>query len=94
MMDALFIALSPSARYLYLAMCNYAGDKADQWFTFTAKTAEKYGYTKNTFYRNVRELVDHGFMETKRGGIPEGWAHARFAPSYFRASPEVWKGHK
>lgn len=90
-MDEAFKQLSFPARCLYLYMCQHAGQQADEWFIFTRKNAEAYGISRNTFYRAAAELVNRGFLESKRGGIPEGWQHAQFAPTYFRASPDVWK---
>lgn len=60
-----FTSLSMSARYLYITMASEAATSRE--FKFPLSKALRYGFTKSTFQRAVRELKDHGFISYSSG---------------------------
>lgn len=93
-MDEYFIRLSYQARLLYHYMMLHAGADADEWFPFTANVAEKYGFPRSTFQKAAKELVTAGLLESKRGGIMDGWTNAQYSPTLYRASYTAWKNRE
>lgn len=62
LLDKRFHALSSGARYLYLCLSMEAGGKKTVQFS-RGTTAKKYGIPKNSFTRQIEELVQNGFVQ-------------------------------
>ena len=86
--DPTFQALTPMTRLVYLSMCLEMGPRAGEWFTFPAKTAEKYGFQDKTLRRAVKELVQSRFIAMRRPS--DGWKSEAYAPTEYQIIT-AWK---
>ena len=78
-LDCRFQALSPGARWLYLALCLEAGGKRE--VAFPHRAAKKYGIAATSFDRHISELQKAGFVTRVEDGN-----YAQFAPAVYRFS--------
>ena len=84
LLDKRFHALSSGARYLYLCLSMESGGKKLVQFS-RGTTAKKYGIPKNSFTRQIDELVEHGFVRRV-----EAEDYLQFAPAIYELSVS-WK---
>ena len=80
LLDKRFQKLKPAAQMLYICMSMEAGGKSGVAFPHGA--ARKYGFSDSTFDRNIRKLIDSGFIE-KAGEIK------KVCQKNIRISPEI-----
>lgn len=74
--------LTESAQICLLCMAVEAGDKAGrEWFTFHHKQAAGYHIKPATLRRNIKELVDKGFLAVRRPNT--GWKSDTFSPNEY-----------
>lgn len=60
-----FVPISAGAKVLYFCMSMEAGGKRS--FEFTRTTAKKYGICSSTLRRNIKELINGGFINRDSG---------------------------
>lgn len=75
--DSTFKELTSGAQVLYFCLAMESGGKNSVAFSRT--TAEKYGIGKNPFARQIKELIEHGFIEIDIEG-----SYAQFKPTVYR----------
>ena len=72
-----FKGLSTGAKWLYLAMAMESGKKKS--FTFSKKSAERYGISYPTLVRRINELEQAKFLNVNRAGTTREYNYYSFS---------------